>query len=295
MANGINLSIREYRELIIREMPPWMVVGDLDLFNYFSLSGFTYVDKIDSIVVDGTEYKRDEWTLGDFKNDLGIPGTGNYDNCIIDLIEKIDDEDEVWIYTNPNIILIDSMAVIQKKCDDRRNQLLTEMNPNLATQDGLLPFFEAIFQSERQVINGEFETDAAYMARVVSELFGQSASLRALQRTFQRYGLTNFTLINSRDDEFKWNSKAEPMSVNLHLEAKDYDRIPFLNEVWFNSALAGIRLFILCPAQNHDCYGLNYGNSTDDNIDYEVPPPFTPGFGIEGQGYGASYGAIYGN
>lgn len=293
MPVGIELSIRDYRNLLIEEMPPWMETFDPDLLNYFSLSGFTYTDLVYSLIVDGTEYLKAEWTLGNFKIALGIPGTGNFDDCIIDIIDKIDSDDEVWIYTNPNFIQLDAIAVIQKKIDDRRNQLITEMNPRLATIDGLLFFWEAIFQSERLIIDEVPETDAAYMARAISELFGQSAALIVLRRIFSQYGLTNFTLENSRDDTFKWNSKAESDSVNLYLAEDDYDKIQFLNNLFNNVALAGKRLFVLCPAQNHDCYGLNYGNGTDAD-DYIIPPPFIPGAGIEGEGYGASYGAIYG-
>ena len=149
------------------------------------------------------------------------------------------------------------------------------MNPGLATSDGLLPFWEAIFQSQRKTINGVVETDAAYMLRAISELFGQSSSLVVLRREFTKYGITNFTLENSRDDTFKWNTLMEPMSVNLHLEEKDFDRIPFLRELFFNISVAGMRLFIFCPAQDQDCYGLNYGYGIDAE-DYETPPPFTP-------------------
>ncbi len=176
-----------------------------------------------------------------------------------------------------------------------RDQLISEMNPRLATIDGLLFFWEAIFQSTRLIINEVPETDAAYMARAISELFGQSSAIIVLRRNFDRYGLTNYTLENSREDAFKWNSRAEAMSVNLHLDPDDYDRIQTLRDLFGNISLAGIRLFVLCPAQNHDCYGLNYGNSSEENTDYVVPPPFIPGQGIEGQGYGGSYGAIYGN
>ena len=295
MTAGIELSIRDYRQLLAEQMPPWMETDDLDLLNYFSLSGFTYIDKEYSIAVDGVEYLRSEWTLGDFKTDLGIAGTGNYDDCIIDIIEKIDADDEVWIYTNPNIIQLDQMSCMQKKVDDRRNQLISEMNPRLATIDGLLFFWEAIFQSTRLIINEVPETDAAYMARAISELFGQSSAIIVLRRNFDRYGLTNYTLENSREDSFKWNSRSEAMSVNLHLDPVDYDSIQTLRDLFGNISLAGIRLFVLCPAQNHDCYGLNYGNPSEQNIDYVVPPPFIPGQGIEGQGYGGSYGAIYGN
>jgi len=294
MPNGTSLSIREYRELVKEQMPPWMELDDLDLFNYFSLAGHTHIEKIESIIIDGTEYIRNEWTLGALKTALGIAGTGNYDNCIIDIIEEIDSDDNVFIYTNPNIIQVDALAVIQKKIDDRRDVIITEMNPRLATVDGMLYFWEAIFQSERQIINDVYETDAEYMARAVSELFGQSSSLNAIRIILEKYGLTNFELENSREDTFKWNSKAESNSVNLHISEEDYDKRPFLYQLFVNVSLAGMRLFILCPAQNHDCFGLNYGNGTED-FGYETPPPFIPGFGTIGQGYGAKYGAIYGN
>jgi hypothetical protein len=143
-------------------------------------------------------------------------------------------------------------------------------------------------------IDGVLETDAAYMARVVAELFGQSSSLVAVRQTFEKYGLTNFQLLNSKEDPTHWNLKSAPDSVNLYLSEEDYDRIPFMNQVFINVSLAGMRMFVLCPAQNHDCYGLNYGNGTDAD-DYIIPPPFIPGAGIEGQGYGASYGAFYGD
>ena len=294
MPTGINLSIRDYREIIKKQMPPWMVTGDLDLFNYFSLSGHTYTEKIDSIIIDDFEYFRDQWTLGELKADLGILGTGDYDDSIIDLIEKIDSDDEVWIYTNPNIIIIDSLAVMQKKIDDRRNQLIEEMNPYLATVDGLLLFWEAIFQSERFTIVGELETDAEYMARAISELFGQSASLIVIRRTFDKYGLTNYYLEDSRKDPTHWSSYSAAMSVNLYLEAEDFDKITFLRQLFSNISVAGIRLFILCPATDHDCFGLNFGNSTD-NSDYVVPPPFVPGVGLAGEGFGAKFGALFGN
>ena len=259
---GIELSIRDYRNLLIKQMPPWMEVNDPDLLEYFSLSGFDYFEKEDSIIVDGTEYKRDEWTLGDFKDDLGIAGTGNYDNCIIDIIELIDSDDNVFVYTNPNFIRLDAMAVIIKDKDDRRNQLITEINPLLATSDGLLPFWEAMFQSERQVIEGVPETDAEYMARVVSLLFGASTSLVVINSVFKKLGLTNFTLINSRDDTFKWNSKAEPMSVNLHIEQKDISKIPLLNRIFLVISLAGMRLYIFVDDFGYgSSYGASYGNS----------------------------------
>lgn len=309
MPSGINLSIREHRNILIAEMPPWMEVGDLDLLKYFSLDGHTYLEKIESIVVDGTEYARDEWTLGQLKTALAIPGTGNYDDCIIDLIEEIDSAGDVWIYTNPNFIQLDAMASILKKSDDRRNQLLTEMNPRLATQDGLLPFWEAIFQSERMAINGVLESDVDYMLRAISELFGQSSSIINIRRILEKYGLTNFILENSRQDSFKWNSRAESDSVNLHLEAKDYDKIPFLQKVFFNVTLAGKRLFVFCPAEGHDCFGAFYGQPSTEMLDYVVPTEFTPGSLYDGAlpdspfdteiqpalGYGSSYGAFYGS
>ncbi len=294
MSTGIKLSVREYRELFVEQMPPWMETKDFDLLNYFSLSGHSYTEKMESIVIDDIEYIRNEWTLGELKTELGIAGTGNYDDCTLDILEEIDSEDEVWAYTNPNYIQIDALAVIQKKIDDRRDLITTEMNPRLATVDGMLPFWEAIFQSTRLIIDGELETDAAYMARAVAELFGQSSSLVAIRQTFEKYGLTNFTLLNSKEDPTHWNARSAPNSVNLYLVEEDYGRISFLNQVFIDVSLAGMRMFVLCPAQNHDCYGLNYGNATD-NSDYIVPPPFIPGAGIEGQGYGAAYGAIYGN
>ena len=276
MSDGINLSIREYRDLVIKQMPPWMEVSDPDLLNYFSLSAFTYIDKIESIIVDGAEYIKTEWTLGDFKDDLGILGTGNYDNCIIDIIEDIDSDDNVHIYTNPNLIMVDAMATILKKVDDRRNQLFTEINPRLATVDGLLSFWEAIFQSERLTIQGELETDAAYMARAISELFGQSASLISVRQNFEKYGLTNFTLVNAREDTGTWDSFSESNTVHLYLQIEDFGRIPFLRQVWINISLAGMRLFIFCPDPEQDCYGLNYGNAKNYGDDYVEPPPFTP-------------------
>ena len=294
MATGIDLSIRDYRNLLAEEMPPWMVIDDFDLLNYFSLSGFSYTEKIDSILIDGVEYLRDDWTLGDLKTELGIAGTGNYDACKIHIIEKINSDDEVLIYTNPNIIVLDSMATIQKKVDDRRNLLLREMDPRLATVDGLLYFWEAIFQSVRQTFGGELETDAGYMARAISELFGQSTSLRYIRSVFDKYALTNYSIIDTRDDPTHWNSKSASDSVTLFLDPIDYDKIPFLNQLFISISLAGKRLFVLCPAQNHDCYGLNYGNGTDAD-DYVIPAPFIPGQGVLGVGYGTLYGAIYGN
>ncbi len=295
MPNGIQLSVREYRELFIEQMAPWMELKDFDLLNYFSLSGHTHIEKMESIIIDDIEYIRNEWTLGELKTELGIPGTGNYDDCTLDILELIDSDDEVWIYTNPNFIQIDALGVIQKKIDDHKDLITTQMNPRLATVDGILAFWEAIFQSTRQTIAGELETDAAYMARVVADLFGQSSSLVAIRQTFEKYGLTNFTLLNSKEDPTHWNVRSAPNSVNLYLSAEDYGRIPFLRQAFIDISLAGMRMFILCPAQNHDCYGLNYGNSTEVNIDYIVPPPFIPGAGIIGQGFGSFYGAIYGN
>lgn len=279
MTIGISLSIREYRDLLKERMPSWMELDDLDLLNYFSLSGHSYTEKVDSIIIDGFEYKRDEWTLGELKTDLGIAGTGNYDGVIIDIIEEIDSSDDVFIYTNPNIIILDMLAVLEKKCDDRRNQLLTEMDPNLATVDGLLPFWEAIFQSERQTISGVVETDNAYMIRAITEIFGQSSSLRVIRRLFEKYGLTDFTVINSRDDTFQWNLKSASDSVNLHLDPVDFDKISSLNQTFLDSAPAGKRLFILCPDITRDVYGLFY---VTDAGDYETPPGFTPGIPLVG-------------
>lgn len=275
MPNGIQLSVREYRELFIEQMPPWMELEDFDLLNYFSLSGHTHTEKMESIIIDDIEYIRNEWTLGELKTELLIAGTGNYDNCTLDIIELIDSDDEVWIYTNPNFIQVDALAFIQKNIDDRRDLVTTEMNPRLATVDGLLSFWEAIFQSTRQIISGVPETDAAYMARVVAELFDQSSSLIAIRQTFEKYGLTNFTLINSKEDPTHWNTRSAPNSVNLYLVADDYTRIPFLKQVFIDVSLAGMRMFILCPAENIDVYGLNYGNASDSG-DYSTPPPFTP-------------------
>jgi len=294
MADGINLSIKEYRKILIDQMPPWMITKELDLLSYFSLAGYSYLDKLESIVIDDIEYQKDEWTFAELKSELGIVGTGNYDACTIDMIEQIDDEDNVLIYTNPNIIMLDAIAAILQKLDRRRNQFLTETNPWLATVDGLLYFWEAIFQSQRLIINGIPETDSEYMARAITGLFGQSSSLIALRKTLAKYGLTNFTLEDSRKDTFKWNTKSESDSINLYLEAKDYEKISFINQIFFNIALAGKRLFIFCPAPNHDEYCLNFGNSSETNTDYVIPPPFIPGYGTEGAGYGASYGAFYG-
>ena len=240
---GIELSIRDYRNLLIKQMPPWMEVNDPDLLEYFSLAGFDYFEKEDTIIVDGTEYKRDEWTLGDFKTDLSIAGTGNYDDCIIDIIELIDSDDKVFIYTNPNFIQLDAMAVMIKAKDDRRNQLITEMNPLLATLDGLLLFWEAMFQSERQIIDGVPETDAEYMQRVVSLLFGLSTSLVVIKKVFEKLGLTNFEIFDSREDPFKWDLKEEAFSVNLHIQLADIDKVPFLHDIFLSISLAGIRLF----------------------------------------------------
>jgi hypothetical protein len=259
---GIELSIRDYRDLLIKQMPGWMELNDPDLLNYFSLSGFDYFEKEGVIVVDGTEYDRFEWTLGDFKTDLGIAGTGNYDDCIIDIIENIDSDDNVFIYTNPNYIMLDSMATIIKKKDDRRNLLITEMNPYLATVDGLLLFWEAMFQSTRGVIDAVPETDAEYMARVISLLFGASTSLVVVRAVFERLGLINFTIEDSRKDTFKWNLKAEAMSVNLHMQQADIGKIPLIKNVFLNITLAGMRLFIFVDGIGYaSSYGASYGNS----------------------------------
>lgn len=257
---GIELSIRDYRNLLVKQMPPGFELNDPDLLEYFSLDGFTYFDRENSITVDGTEYIKTEWTLGDFKIDLSIAGTGNYDNCIIDIIEFIDpDDDKVYIYTNPNFIMIDSMATLIKKKDDRRNQLITEMNPYQATSGGLLPFWEAMFQSERRVNAGVPETDAEYMARVVSLLFGASTSLNVIRSVFDRLGLVNYTLENSREDTLHWNSRAEAMSVNLHLQLEDVDKISFLEQVFLSISLAGIRLYVF--VDSNEAEGEGYGSS----------------------------------
>lgn len=257
-----NLSIRDYRALLRKVMPLKFELNDPDLLEYFSLSGFSYFEKEESITVDGTVYNKNEWTLGNFKNDLGIAGTGNYDDCIIDLIEKIDSDGTVYIYTNPNFILIDSMAVIMKDLDDRRNQLINEMNPLLATSDGLLPFWEAMFQSEREIIEGVPETDSEYMSRIVSLIFGASTSLVVIRKVLENIGLENFTIYDSRDDPFKWNLKAEAFSVNLHIQKADQSKIPLIKRVFFNVSLAGIRLFIFVDGIGYGAsYGASYGNS----------------------------------
>lgn len=276
MTTGINLSLRDYRNILIDYMPPWMELGDPDLFLYFSLSGHTYTEKIDSIIVDGTVYNKTEWTLGDFKTDIGIAGTGNYDGCLIDIIELIDDNDDVYLYTNSNYIQLDGISVILKAIDDKRNRYFTELNPWLATTGGLLEFWEAIFQSKRWIIDGIQETDAEYMGRVLSEIFGQSSSLVTIRRILGKYGLTNFTLIDARDDTFSFNPLSESHTVHLYLQEQDFDRITFLKQIWLNVALAGIRLFIFCPNQDQDCYGLNYGNAKNYLGDYVPPSPFIP-------------------
>lgn len=295
MPNGIQLSVREYRELVKEQMPPWMELVDFDLLNYFSLSGHTHIEKMESIIIDDVEYIRKEWTLGELKTELSIAGTGNYDDCTLDILEEIDSDDNVLIYTNPNYQQVDALAVIQKKIDDRRDVIVTQMNPRLATVDGLLSFWEAIFQSERLTIDDQLETDAAYMARVVAELFSQNSSLVAIRQSFEKYGLNDFQLLNSKEDPTHWNVKSAPDSVNLYLDEEDYGRIPFLRQIFIDISLAGMRMFVLCPAIGPDIFGLNYGNSSEENIDYIVPPPFIPGFGILGEGFGSLYGAIYGN
>lgn len=291
---GIELSIRDYRNLLKKQMPPWMELENPDLFEYFSLSGFDYFEKEDVIIVDGTEYNRFEWTLGDFKTALGIAGTGNHDNCIIDIIELIDSDDKVFVYTNPNFIVLDAMASIIKEKDDRRNQLMTEMNPYLATVDGLLLFWEAMFQSNRRIVDGVPETDAEYMARVISLLFGASTSLVVIRSVFDRLGLNNFEIIDSNKDETHWYERSHSFSVNLYLDEGDFGKRDFISKIFLTLSLAGIRLFILCPAKDHDCFGLNFGNATD-NSDYVTPPPFIPGFGTIGEGFGSSFGKTFGN
>ena len=54
-------------------------------------------------------------------------------------------------------------------------------------------------------------------------------------------------------------------------------------------------MFVLCPAIGPDIFGLNYGNSSPGNTDYITPPPFIPGFGVIGEGFGAVFGSFFGN
>ncbi|MCP4749375.1 MAG: hypothetical protein GY866_00645, partial [Proteobacteria bacterium] len=252
-------TVQDYRDEIIRYTPSWFADGcrDKNLLEYFSLAGRTVEERKDSIVVDLVEYGREDWTLGQLKTELGIPGTGNYDDCVVDMIEEIDDEGAVWIYTNPNVVLLDAMAVVLKKLHEHREMLKTEINLVVATSDNMLPYWEVLVSSVRTVLDGIPETDLNYMSRVAEELVSMNTDLIGIRKFFARLGLANFTLVNAFEDDFVFNVLHKPFTVHLHLDTSDFGKIEPLESIFLNLAVAGMRLFVFCEEELG--YGGVYG------------------------------------
>ncbi len=264
-------QIRQLRNEIIRFMPPWMNT-ESQLLSYIDMSSFIVVQKIDGLYVDGTPYGWDT-TIGDLKTALSIAGTGDYDVCVLDLIEEIDSSGYALIETNTNFIWLDAMVEAIVEIIDYKTQAIREMNPLLATVDFGLPYWEAMFGSERELISGVLETDSQYMIRVISELFAMTTSLLNIKKLFDQIGLQPYTFVNTRKDTFQFNNKMWPYSVSLHLDPIDSDKISIIRKIFLGSSAAGIRLFIFCPDMEMDCYGLFYATDADD---YIVPSSFTP-------------------
>lgn len=283
--------IRDLRKELIRFMPPWMNT-ESQLLDYMDMSSFTVVQKTDALYVDDVPYPYDT-TLGELKTALSILGTGNYDVCVIDLIEKIEGTN-TWIETNTNFIWLDAMIEAIIEIVEYKRQAIREMNPILATAEFGIPYWEKLFGSERQLVGGVPETDGEYMIRVIAELFSLTTSLINIDKVLSQIGLQPYDFINTRNDVFQFNSKMWPYSVNLHIDGSDYSQIELIRNIFLGASAAGIRLFVFCPATVVDIFGLNFGNGTDLG-DYVVPPPFIPGQGTEGVGFGASFGAIFGN
>ena len=263
--------LRQLRNEIIRFMPPWMNT-ESKLLDYMDMSAFTVVQKTDALYVDGTPYLYTT-TLGELKTALSIAGTGDYDVCVIDIIEKIDGT-STWIETNTNFIWLDAIIEAVIEIIEYKIQAIREMNPLLATSDFGVPYWEAMFSSERQIILGVPETDPEYMLRVLGELFSMTTSLININNLLLQIGLQPFTFINTRKDTFQWNNKMWPYSVSLHLDKADSANIDFIRRLFTGASAAGTRLFIFCPDETLDCYGLYYATDADD---YIPPSRFIPG------------------
>jgi len=244
-------------------MPPWMNT-EKQLLDYMDLSAFTVVQKIDGLYVDGTPYSWDT-TITALKAALAIGGTGDYDPCVIDLIDNIDGNGKVWIETNSNFILIDAIAETIVDIIVYKNQSIREMNPLLATFDFGLEYWQTMFNSERQEILGIPETDAEYMIRVVAELFALTTSLLNIDSIISQFGLQPYVVINTRNDPFQFNKNMWPYSVNIHLHGDDEDKIESIRNVFFRAAAAGIRPLIICDiidsGEDHS-YCANFGGGT---------------------------------
>ena len=268
--------IRDLRKELIRFMPPWMST-ESKLFNYMDMSAFTVVQKTDALYVDGTPYLYST-TLAELKAALSISGTGDYDVCVIDLIEKVEGTN-TWIETNTNFIWLDAMIEAIIEIIEYKRQAIREMNPLLATVDFGIPYWEALFGSERRLIVGVPETDGQYMIRVISELFAMTTSLLNIKNLLDQIGLQPYTFVNTRNDSFQWNKKMWPYSVSLHLDKTDSDKIGLIRTIFAGSSAAGTRLFIFCADMQLDCYGLYYATDAED---YEIPSSFTPGIPLVG-------------
>ena len=234
--------LRQLRNEIIRFMPPWMNTESI-LLDYMDMSAFTVVQKTDALYVDGVPYSY-ETTFEELKTALSIAGTGNYDVCVIDLIEKVEGT-STFIETNTNFIWLDAIIGAVIEIIEYKAQAIREMNPLLATADFGIPYWEALFGSERQLVAGIPETDGEYMIRVLSELFSMTTSLININALLSQIGLQPFTFINTRNDPFQVSDIWWPYSVNLHIEAVDNDKIGLIKSIFLGASAAGTRLFIL--------------------------------------------------
>jgi len=289
-------SIRQIRNELIRFMPPWMNL-ESQLLEYFDLTGFTSSIKTDALYIDGTPY---DWntTLGALKTALSIPGTGDYDDCILDLIEEIDGNGKAWIETNTNFILLDAIAETIVDLILFQDQALTEMNAYLATKDFGLPYWEALFESERLKISGVPETDAQYMSRAIATLFAVTTSLLNIESSLKQIGLQPFVLVNTRNDPFQFNKNMWPYSVCLHLNSLDVAHIPLIRSIFQHASAAGIRLLLMCDGTGFGSFfGAYFGDGATEGATGYVPvSEFTPsGSQIPDSllGYGESYGSFY--
>jgi len=277
-------------------MPPWMNTESilLDYTLALDLSAFTVVQKNDGLYVDGTLYGWDT-TITALRTALSLGGSGDYDDCVIDLIEEVDGSGNVWIETNTNFILLDSFCEALVDFILYKQQAIREMNPLLATADFGLPYWEAMFASKRQSILGVLETDGQYMVRVISELFATTTSLLNIQSLLEELGLQPFTLINTRKDPFQFNKKMWPYSVNLHLDGADENKIQTIRQIFSGASAAGTRLILMCNVFDQGygySYGANYGG-WDGTSDYLPVPEFITDGVVNLIGYGAGYGSYY--
>ena len=185
-----------------------------------------------------------------------------YDNCILDRIEEITpkgeaNEGDIYIYTNDNFFLFDTIVKVIKHFWQHVMAVLKSFNPSQATEKLLV--FWAVFLGVKTKKN---QTNKEALNAFISSINTKKGTLISLYKLLDDFfnpgkHQEKYKLVKASEDTFVWSPR-QICVLNLYTSYLDAKQIKILNKLLEESLPLGtfIQHYI---TENSDGYASSYG------------------------------------